>query len=524
MRPPSSTASGLPLMYHSPVCSVELALLNPRAPGGDPDEHQGPVPDGPAESVSFGPAGIAVRRIGSASGPSRWSWILPVLLAVAGRASAEGLPDSCRRLWADPATVARIERGIEAHRKGDLTIEISGPDGGPASGVRIEVEQTTHAFLFGCNLFALGQLGTPEKNRAYEEAFLGLFNFATIPFYWDALEPEEGRFRFAADSAPVWRRPPPDLLLDWCRAHGVTPKGHPLFWQNWNPAWLPADAEAYRKAYLRRFEAIARRYADEIPVWDVVNEALACKKEYPLFDKQRMFVDWAFAQVRPLFARPGHTLMINETGHKSHQPGSVNPYYALLRALKDRGCEVDAVGLQFHWIRRELLEKNVRNPRWSPAALLDVYERFAGMGKPLYITEISIPSDGPDGPAVQAETARNFYRLWFSVSRMAGITWWNLGDSTIMEKNADGRAGILHDDLTPKPAYRALEDLIRREWTTRTSGATDAHGRFTFRGFGGKYEVRIPDPSGDGGVRRIGAEVKEGKAETVRLDFPAGAR
>ncbi|MGI6415673.1 MAG: hypothetical protein ACOX1P_08400 [Thermoguttaceae bacterium] len=29
---------------------------------------------------------------------------------------------------------------------------------------------------FGCNLFALGQLATPERNRKYEEAYAGLFN------------------------------------------------------------------------------------------------------------------------------------------------------------------------------------------------------------------------------------------------------------------------------------------------------------------------------------------------------------
>ena len=37
----------------------------------------------------------------------------------------------------------------------------------------------------------MGQM--KEKNRAYEEAFLQLFNFATVPFYWDDLEPEPGQ-------------------------------------------------------------------------------------------------------------------------------------------------------------------------------------------------------------------------------------------------------------------------------------------------------------------------------------------
>jgi len=46
----------------------------------------------------------------------------------------------------------------------------------------VKISQKSHEFLFGCNIFVLGQM--KERNEAYEEAFLKLFNFATAAFYW----------------------------------------------------------------------------------------------------------------------------------------------------------------------------------------------------------------------------------------------------------------------------------------------------------------------------------------------------
>jgi len=46
---------------------------------------------------------------------------------------------------------------------------------------------------------------------------------------------------------------------------------------------------------------------------------------------------------------------------------------------------------------------------------------FAGFKLPLYITEITFPSAGDDGDALQAEVIRDHYRLWFCAPMMAGM-------------------------------------------------------------------------------------------------------
>jgi hypothetical protein len=99
-----------------------------------------------------------------------------VVFTIAAQAE---IPETYRKLWSDPAVAGRIERDIEQHRKGDATIEVIGQDGKPLANVTVEVRQRTHEFLFGCNLFVLDQLATPELNAKYERAFINLFNFAT---------------------------------------------------------------------------------------------------------------------------------------------------------------------------------------------------------------------------------------------------------------------------------------------------------------------------------------------------------
>jgi len=432
-------------------------------------------------------------------------------LALAAARGGDDLPEEYRKQWSDPAVVGRIDRGIERNRKGDLAVELVGADGKPAAGVRVEAAQKTHEFLFGCNLFVLGQLETPELNRRYEEAFLRLFNFATLPFYWEGTEPAKGELRYA-EGRPMWRRPPPDGLVKWCREHGVVPKGHPLLWHAYNPSWLPKDPEELRGLYRKRFEEIAGRYAKDIPVWDVVNESLVCGKNYPLFTDDRAYVAWAFNEAQRLFGA-GPLLMINEVSGVSHQPGEGNRYFKQVRSLLDAGVGVEGIGFQVHFFSRKALDSSLKSPTWAPANLLDVYERFGAFERPLYVTEITISGAGENGAAVQAEIVRNLYRLWFSAPRMAGITWWNLGDGTAVKGENAAMGGLLDKDLAPKPACQALDELINRAWKTRAEGTTDAAGRFEFRGFGGTYEVRA-------GGKQFEARVAAGRSGKVQLRVP----
>lgn len=414
-----------------------------------------------------------------------------LLLAWLGQRADAAAPESYQKKWRDAAVNERIERNIEKYRKGDATIEVVDATGKPLTGVRVEVQQTGHEFLFGCNAFVLGQLPSAELNQCYEEAFTRLCNFATVPFYWEGTEPTRGELRYQEEgSRDMWRRPPPDRYLPWAAKHSITLKGHPLLWHAYNPSWLPKDADELRELYRKRFREIAGRYGDKISIFDVVNESLVCSKAYPLYSPDRAYVAWAFQETAPLFPDTC-TLMINEVTSFNFLPAEKNPYVEQIQSLLAQGAKVRGIGLQFHYFRRQALDGYLASANCDPAKMLDLYEKLANFKLPLYITEITIPSAGSDGEALQAEVVRDHYRLWFSAPTMAGITWWNLGDGTAVKGENEAQGGLLDDDLKPKAAYRALDQLINEQWKTHVEAQTDAHGQVPFRGFFGKYQVKV---------------------------------
>ena len=64
-----------------------------------------------------------------------------------------------------------INTGIERNRKGYAEITVKDSEGNPVKDVQIKVNQKTHEFKYGANLFMLDELETEEKNNKYKELF-----------------------------------------------------------------------------------------------------------------------------------------------------------------------------------------------------------------------------------------------------------------------------------------------------------------------------------------------------------------
>lgn len=424
------------------------------------------------------------------------------LFATTARADA---PESYRKLWRDPAL--NIDANIEKYRKGDAEIEVAGKDGKPLANATVEIVQQKHEFLFGCNLFVLGQLATQELNRKYETAFARLFNYATLPFYWRELEPEAGKPRFEEDSPRIWRRPPPDRLVKWCKARGITPKGHALMYAKnlFMPDWTAReDAEVFRRQSAKHMAGIAERYKHDIPHWDAVNEEIprrAHLKEWHMVPDD--YLTWCFKEAGRLFPKDVK-LLINDGQRQAHY--DTTAYEALVHGLLQSGVRINGIGIQFHVDRDSVLSGKL----YPPAHLCEVYRQLGRNGLPLYITEITVPGLGENGAELQAAIVADYYRLWFSTPAMAGVTWWNLGDGTAYENENKALGGLLDKDMNPKPAYLALDKLINHEWKTNLKLTTDAGGKASFRGFHGKYSLRL---TVDGEAREFPFELKS-KAST----------
>ncbi len=392
-------------------------------------------------------------------------------------------------LWSDPEVVQNIENNIENYRKGDAIIEIIGQNGSRASDATVEVKQQTHEFLFGCNLFALGQLSSPELNYRYETAFTNLFNFATVPFYWGDLEPQQGHPRFEEESKPIWRRPPPDQLLKWCTIHEIIPKGHALMYAKniFMPAWTEQNnPERFLEQAHKHIAEIAKRYGDKFRVWDVANEEMPRIRHLDEWHKvPDNYLTWCFREANNLFPKDVK-LLYNDGTYQVHN--DTDEYLDIFQKLKDDRVRVDGMGIQFHiYNRPAMLEGKI----FPPNQLINVYKKLEQSGLPIYITEITIAGNGENGDELQAKIVENLYRLWFSTPNMTGITWWNLGDGTAYGKENEAKGGILDEEMNPKPAYKVLDGLINHKWKTDKVLQTDNRGKIQFRGFYGKYKIEV---------------------------------
>lgn len=407
------------------------------------------------------------------------------LVASAGFAQSARL-DS---LWNDPATEQRIESGIEANRKGDFTLQFPAYRG----KTEIEIHQLKNEFFFGANAFMIKGFDSGEKNEHFEKLFASLFNLAVVPFFWKTLEPEPGKLRFDSTSSYIYRRPPPDVTLAFCKKYDITPKGHCLVWNNPThsmPEWLPKDTAAVEQLIAKRIRTIAGRYGSSIKMWDVVNEAL---HYFPGVIMPNDYVQKSFEVATKSFPA-GDQLMINETTALwQNNNREYSPYYMLIRNLKERGISVGAIGLQFHFFSEELFRDVLAGKAMTPAQLFSTLDLYAEFERPLQISEITIPTlpDNDIGRQQQAKLTRNFYRLWFSHPAVQAIIWWNSVDGTAVKGEDKWNGGFVNNDFSPKPAYDVLNTLINKDWKTNSSTSVQNGGSYAFRGFYGEYEIRI---------------------------------
>ncbi len=405
---------------------------------------------------------------------------------------------------------ARVKEGVENNRKGNGLIQVVDRDWNPIPGTRIALTQTTHEFRYGANLFLLGELETEEKNEAYKRLYSGLFNAATLPFYWYSLEPVEGRPRYAADSPRYYRRPAPDLCLAFCEANGIEPKAHCLNYDKYSPTWLPGDARGVKRLLDKRIRECAERYAGRIHGWEVINETLCDGVDLPerrstALANDPQVVEWSFETARRYF--PENELIINEASPFIWEQFKYNrtAYYMQIERALMKGAPIDAIGMQFHMFFEEAEEARRTAVFYDPERIYAVLDQFADFGLPFQTTEISIPAyhETEEDEALQAEILTNLYSMWFSHKNVEMITYWNTVDGYAyqnpFQNNRDENhylAGLIRHDMTPKPAYKALKKLFTQTWHTEAETVTGEGGEACFRGFYGDYDVTLTLPDG----------------------------
>ncbi|ROP27042.1 endo-1,4-beta-xylanase [Pseudokineococcus lusitanus] len=409
-----------------------------------------------------------------------------------------------------------------AHRVSRAVVTVRGADGAPLADADVVVGQVRHAVALGGIGFDVVDLldadahdpdgpgagAPPEVGRRLAELFTEVFDTATLPFYWGAVEPERG--------APRLERL--ERAARWFADRGVRLKGHPLVWHTVTADWLrelPTD-EVERVA-LERVRRDVTRFAGLVGAWDVVNEAVIA----PVFDNeptQNGITRWFLERgripvIRAAFeaareSDPRATLLLNDFNMGT-------AFECLVEGVLEAGVPVDAIGLQSH----------MHQGYWGEERTTAVLDRFARYGLPLHMTETTLLSGDlmpaevvdlndfrpsawpstPEGEARQAEEVVRHYRTLVAHPAVQGVTYWGLGDAGAW---LGAPVGLVRADGTPKPSFAALRDLVRGEWwVAPTTVRTDADGHLVLHGFLGDHRVTAGDRAADLVLDRAGDAV-----------------
>lgn len=386
-----------------------------------------------------------------------------------------------------------LDERILTYRTAEFTVRLVDRETGePLDEAEVTAEQLSHEFTFGGNLFAWGQFPDAEDERRYREQFARLFNTAVVPMYWSLIEPVEGQADYTRDRHGL---PGPELMIHWCRSQGLRVEASPILAAGLYPPWLagksPEDTQRLVEQHVRQ---TVERFKGQVDVWELCSEAA------PSFtvNKQKVLVTQVVGWAREADAQAEVRL--------SHSAP-----YALLTAWQNNGKE--PFGLTG-------VEWNVRQARgaMSMADFESQLDRFRGYKCPVWLSRVMIP-----GPArseeLQAEQVEMFYRTAFAHPLVRGITWWDLSDR-FAQAGAPG--GLLRADLSPKPAYYALDRLINKQWRTSAQGTADERGRFTLRAYFGRYRLRVA-PS-DGRPPAVwDLDLSSDGARTLELAYPPAA-
>ena len=392
----------------------------------------------------------------------------------------------------------KISRDIEENRKGQFVLYFKDANGEPLSDVHVKVRQKKHDFKFGCSAFYLDQYEDEERRRLYKERFTQVFNYAVVPFYWDTLEPEQGKPRFDADSPFVSRRPPIDTIMEFCKENDIRAKGHCLVYNSFQPSWISDNNETLKRQITKRIREIAERYEDSIYDFDVINEMITVyrnayrgngARNLQITD-EKDHEKWAFDTCRRYF--PNANLYWNEGMHESfgkHYKGFRSFYYMMIERMLREGVRIDGLGMQYHAYSSGEKAESELSEVCNPLRLIDVLERYGDFKLPIHISEVSIPSytNESGDEELQAELTRRLFKLWFSSKYCESIVWWNLCDNTAYKSENVFHSGLLRYDCSEKPAYKAIDDLINKEWNT--SFEENVSDQLRFSGFYGDYEI-----------------------------------
>ena len=251
-----------------------------------------------------------------------------------------------------------------------------------------------------------------------------------------------------------------DSIVNAADRHGLKLIGIVGYTPEWasdsGDLWEYPDADAFEDF----FAAALRRYP-QIPAWELWNEPNFERFSKPEADADR-FVEFLRSARRARDSVGSKAKLISG----GVAPGGDVDIRTWVDQVAMRGGLNLIDGLGVHPYSAVAPD----DPRSWMMQLEALHKRLGQLGRPdlpLWLTEYgapSVPVASGYAPALteqqQADRLRTAFALAGRFDWIENLTWYEYRDSNTGSRDPEENFGLVHSDLTPKPAYTALRDVV----------------------------------------------------------------
>jgi len=326
--------------------------------------------------------------------------------------------------------------------------------------VLFETRCKTHGFgrgCFGCRI-SLHQV----NNAKYIEKLQRLFGFVIIPISWRQIEPQKGNYDFSTI----------DACMEVLGNKKLAISAGPLlcFSKEYLPLWLLRGGIGFEKIRETAYQFVSKlvaRYSGSIRVWSVIR-GLNVFNDFGFNFEQ--VLEMTRAATMAAKAASDRALKIVEISNPwgeyyATMPDTIPPLVYMDMVVQS-GINFDAFGLSMQF-GKDQSGMHIRD-MMQISAILDY---FGPVAKPLYITDVAVPSQNSDGvhdgkvagiwhqewdQSRQGQWIEQFYKIALSKPFIDTVTYSNLSD---VKDSTIANSGLLTNRLEPKKSFHVLKKL-----------------------------------------------------------------
>ncbi|MBD2012803.1 endo-1,4-beta-xylanase [Microcoleus sp. FACHB-53] len=254
-----------------------------------------------------------------------------------------------------------------------------------------------------------------------------------------------------------------DTLINFAKDNNMEVRGHPLVWHYSLPKWINEgnfSRDELIDILRTHVKTLVGRYRGQIPVWDVVNEAInrdgSLRDTIWLRNIGPEYIDMAFQWAHE--ADPQAKLFYGEYMTEEINQKS-DGVYTLVSGLLQRGVPIDGIGFQSHLGLSYL-------PRLD--SLAQNFDRFNQLGLEVQFTELDMKIQDGKGSleerlAKQAKAYSDLLKVCLQAKKCTALITWGFTDryTWIADVTGEVEAPLIFDaSYRPKPAYNALKEVL----------------------------------------------------------------